>query len=152
MSDSQNNSAKIYKNLKRFFLEREIANFFEYLVTLDKGLSIKRQELSTSIDVADNNFNKIVLNDERRNELINLKVEAEQVKGFTNLLRQSFLTSLYSFMELWLIRECYLDSKHRDDRESFKSTEGEGIEKVKNYFSGIIRVNILLVQVKIGYG
>jgi hypothetical protein len=76
--------------------------------------------------------------DERRKELKNLKVEAEQVKGFTNLLRQSFLTSLYSFMELWLIRECHLDSKRRDGGKSYKATKEKGIEKAKKYFSGVM--------------
>ena len=139
MSEPKDESARVYKKLKRFFLEREIVNFYEYLDTLEKEFSIKRQELSTKIDVTDNNLNEIGSNDERRKELMNLKVEAEQVKGYTNLLRQSFLTSLYSFMELWLMRECHLDSKHRDDGESFNSTKGKGIEKVKKYFSVVMK-------------
>jgi len=138
MSDNQDNSAQMYKKLIRFFLEREIASFYEFLKTLDEGLSIRRQELSANIDIASSKLDGIDKNDERRKELINLMVEAEQVKGFTNLLRQSFLTSLYSFMELWLVRECHLDSKRRDGGESYKSTKGKGIEKVKKYFSSIM--------------
>lgn len=138
MPGNQDNSAQIYKNLMRFFLEREIANFNEFLNTLDEELSIRRQELSTSIDVADSNLDGIDKNDERRNELINLKVEADRVKGFTNLLRQSFLTSLYSFMELWLIRKCHLDSKRRDGGESYRTIKGKGIEKVKKYFFDVM--------------
>jgi hypothetical protein len=138
MTEVQDNSTQIYKKLKRFFLEREIANFYEYLNTLDTGLNIKAQELSKRIEVSDNDINQLDRNDERRKELINLKVEAEQVKGFTNLLRQSFLTSLYSFMELWLVRECHLDSKCRDGGESYKTTKGKGIEKVKRYFSEVM--------------
>ncbi len=117
MPENQDNSGQIYKKLYRFFLEREIANFYKFLNTLDEGLIIKRQEISTSIGIADSNVDDIDKNDERRKELINLEVEAEQLKGFTNLLRQTFLTSLYSFMELWLIRECHLDSKRRDGGE-----------------------------------
>jgi hypothetical protein len=138
MPDNQDNSAQIYRKLMRFFLEREIANFHEFLNTLDEGLSVRRQELSTSIGIADSNLDGIDTNDERRKELIDLKVEAEQVKGFTNLLRQSFLTSLYSFMELWLIRACHLDSKRRDGGESYKNTKGKGIKKVERYFSGVM--------------
>jgi len=138
MSGSQDNFSQIYKKLKQFFLEREIANFYEYLDTLDKGFSINRQDLSTSIDNEYNNLNEMSRNDELRKELINLRVEAEQVKGFTNLLRQSFLSSLYSFMELWLIRECHLDSKRRDSGESYNITNGKGIAKVKKYFSIIM--------------
>jgi len=138
MSGSQDNFSQIYKKLKQFFLEREIANFYEYLDTLDKGFSINRQDLSTSIDNEYNNLNEMSRNDELRKELINLRVEAEQVKGFTNLLRQSFLSSLYSFMELWLIRECHLDSKRRDSGESYNITKGKGIAKVKKYFSIIM--------------
>ncbi len=138
MTDVKDNSAQIYKKLKRFFLEREIANFYEYLNTLDEGLNIKVQDVLKRIEVADKDLNELDRNDERRNELVNLKVEAEQIKGFTNLLQQSFLTSLYSFMELWLIRECYLDSKRRDGGESYKTTKGKGLEKVKRYFSKIL--------------
>jgi len=139
MSENQDNSAQIYKKLMRFFLEREIANFYEFLKTLDEGLDTRRQELSKSIDIADSDLKSVGKNDERREELINLKVEAEQVKGFTNLLRQSFLTSLYSFMELWLMRECHLYSKRKDGGQSYKSTKGKGIEKAKRYFASVMK-------------
>ena len=138
MPDNRDNSAQIYKKLTRFFLERETANFYLFLKTLDEGLSLRRQELSNNIGIADSNLDGVDKNDERRKELINLKVEAEQVKGFTNLLRQSFLTSLYSFMELWLMRNCYLDSKRRDGGKSYKSTKGKGIEKAKRYYSSVM--------------
>ncbi len=136
MLDNQENPVQIYKKLTRFFLEREIVNFYEFLKTLDEGLNIRRQELSVSI--ADGNLDDVDENDERRKEFINLKVEAEQVKGFTNLLRQSFLISLYTFMELWLMRECHLDSKRKDGGKSYNSTKGKGIEKAKKYFSSIM--------------
>jgi hypothetical protein len=139
MRNNQDNSAQIYKNLTRFFLEREIANFYEFLNIFEKSLDTRKQEISTNISIADNELDSIKeKNEERRKELINLKVEAEQVKGFTNLLRQSFLTSLYSFMELWLIRECHLDSKRRDGGKSYKSSKGKGIKKVKIYFAGVM--------------
>ena len=118
----------------RIFFDREIANFYIYLNILEKELSIKRQEISTKINVTDNDLNEIASDDENRREWINLKVEAEQIKGFTNLLRQSFLTSLYSFMELWLVLECHLDSERRDGGKSYKSIKGIGIGKVKKYF------------------
>jgi len=139
MSENQDNSTQIYKKLMRFFLEREIANFYEFLKTLDEGLEVRRQELSKNIDIADNDLKQVEKDNERRKEFINLKVEAEQVKGFTNLLRQSFLTSLYSFMELWLMRECHLDSKRRDGGQSYNSTNGKGIEKAKRYFVTVIK-------------
>ena len=127
----------MYKKLYRYFLEREIANLDYYLSILEQTLNTKRQEVSTNIDLADDNL--IDQNDELRKELINLKVETERLKGFSNLLRQSFLISLYSFMELWLIRECYLDSKRRDGGKSYISIKGRGIEKVKKYFSDIMQ-------------
>jgi len=134
MTETQNNSKQAFKKLKRFFLEREIANFYAYLKILDKELDFRQQNLLEQIDVVDNRLNGFDDDDEHRGELIDLKVESDQVKGFTNLLRQSFITSLYSFMELWLIRECHIDSKHRDGGRSYKSTEGRGIRKVKWYF------------------
>ncbi len=139
MTDAQDNSTQIYKKLYRILIDIEIDNFYEYLNTLEKVLSLRRQELSKNIDVIDKNLNELGSNDERRKEFINLKVETEQVKGFTNLLRQSFLTSLYSFMELWLKRKCYVDSKRRDGGNSYKTTEGKGINKIKKYFSNIIK-------------
>jgi hypothetical protein len=141
MSENKDNSVQIYKKLKRFFLEREIANFYEYLNTLDKELNLRHQDLLTKIDTSDSNWKEIDNTDEHRNELINLKVESEQVKGFTNLLRQSFITSLYSFMELWLIRECHLDSKRRDGGKSLDSTEGMGLNKAKRYFAKVMGSN-----------
>jgi hypothetical protein len=135
MTELKDNSIQIYRKLKRFFIEREIAKFYEYLNTLDNNLDIKTKELSENIGAKFKDLDKLDRNDDRRKELIDLKVEAEQGKGFTNLLRQSFLSSLYSFMELWLIRECHLDSKRGDKGKSYKSTKGKGIQKVKNYFS-----------------
>ena len=141
MPEHQDNPIQIYKKLMRIFLEREIASFYEFLKTLDENLSVRMQELSKSIDIANNELESLQKNDERRKELISLKVEAEQVKGFTNLLRQSFLTSLYSFVELWLMRECHLDSKRRDSGQSYKFTKGKGIEKAKRYFTSVIQSN-----------
>lgn len=125
----------------RLFLDREIANFYEFLKTLDDGLEARQQELSKSIEIADNDLKQVGKDNERRKDLIDLKVEAENVKGFTNLLRQSFLTSLYSFMELWLMRECHLDSKRRDSGQSYKSTKGKGIDKAKKYFVTVTKSN-----------
>jgi hypothetical protein len=139
MPDVEDKSTRIANNAIRFFLEREIANFYEYLQTLDRELSRKTQELSTRIGVSNNDLRELGPDDERRKVLLNLKIEAEQVKGFTNLMRQSFLTSLYSFMELWLMRECHLDSKHRDRGESYKTTKGTGIQKAKKYFSRVMK-------------
>ncbi|MBI9042910.1 MAG: hypothetical protein JEZ06_00405 [Anaerolineaceae bacterium] len=140
MPTTQENSILNYKNFYRFTISREIANFYAYLNILDEKLEFKRRELSEKIDVTDTNLNELEFNAERRSELINLKVEAEQAKGFTNLLRQSFLTSLYSFMELWLVRECYVDSKRRDGGESYESLKKiKGIEKAKRYFSKVMK-------------
>lgn len=138
MSETKDNSIQIYKKLKRFFLEREIANFYEYLRSLDKELILRHQGLLTKVDASTSDLNKINPTDEYRSELINLKSESEQVKGFINLLRQSFITSLYSFMELWLLRECYLHSKRKDGGMSYKSIEGVGIRKAKKYFVKIM--------------
>lgn len=66
MTDVQDNSAQIHKKLKRFFLEGEIANFYEYLNTLDEGLNIKEQEVLKRIEVADKDLNELDRNDERR--------------------------------------------------------------------------------------
>ncbi len=125
----------MYRKLIRFFLEREIANFDKFLNMFDKSLSIKTHELSDSMNLAYINLKGTDKDDERRKEFMNMMGEADQLKGFINLSRQSFLTSLYSFMELWLVRDCHLDSKQRDDGESYKAAKGTGIEKVKNYFS-----------------
>jgi hypothetical protein len=141
MPDYQDNSDQIYKKLYRFFLDREIADFYKFLNTLEESLSIKGEIISSNINLADSNINKRDENNERRKELINLEVEGEQVKGFTNLLRQSFLTSLYSFMELWLIRECHLDSRRRDGGVSYKALKGTGLIKVKKYFIGVMKSN-----------
>jgi hypothetical protein len=141
MSETKDNSIQIYKKLKRFFLEREIANFYEYLRSLDKELILRHQGLLTKVDASTSDLNKINPTDEYRSELINLKSESEQVKGFIILLRQSFITILYSFMELWLLRECYLHSKRKDGGMSYKSIEGVGIRKAKKYFVKIMESN-----------
>ena len=137
MSDNQDNSTQMYRKLIRFFLEREIANFHKFLHMLEENLSIKRQEISDSLNLAYANLKSPDKDYERHKELANMMVEADQMKDFINLFRQSFLTSLYSFMELWLARDCHLDSKQRDDSESYKATKGKGIEKVKNYLTTI---------------
>jgi len=123
----------------RFFLEREVANFYSYLSTLEDALNTKRREVSMNINFADSKCVNSDPGDQNRKELLNLKVEAEQLEGFSNLLRQSYLVSLYSFMELWLIRECHIDSKHRDGGKSYKSIKEKGIEKAKKYFADVMR-------------
>ena len=143
MIDSQNNSAEMKNTVLRIFLDREIANFYLYLNILDEELSLKSEEVSTSIDGTYKELNEISLNEERNKELISLMVEADRVKEFTNLMRQSFLTSLYSFMELWLVRACYIDSKLRDGGVSYESInkKKKGIKKAKEYFSRIMKSN-----------
>ena len=135
MSDNQDNPTQTYRKLIRFFLEREIANFHKFLHVLDEILSMKRQELAESMNLASINLKGADKDDERHKEFMNMMGEADQLKGFINLFRQSFLTSLYSFMELWLMRDCHLDSKNRDDGRSYEATSGKGIEKAKNYFT-----------------
>jgi hypothetical protein len=136
MPNIQNDSAKSYNIAKIYFLEREIANFNGYLGTLSGAMSVREDELSTKKDIVANDF--ISQSDEIQEELIYLKNEAYKVKGFANLLRQSFLTSLYSFMELWLVRECHVDSAGRDGGESYRTIKSKGIVKAKQYFSKIM--------------
>ena len=126
----------------RFFVEREIANFCYYLDTLEQTLNAKKQEVSKNVDMADTELGNFGYDDLKRKELIYLKVESEQLMGFSNLLRQSFLTSLYSFMELWLLRECYLDSKRRDSGNSYNEFKKDtGIIKVKRYHQKVLQSN-----------
>lgn len=138
MPETKDNSIRVYKKFKQYFLEREIANFYEYLNILDKELNLRQQDVLAKINNSDNTLNETEITHEHRNELIDLKIESDQIKEFTNILRQSFITSLYSFMELWLLRECHLDSKRKDGGESYKSIEGVGIRKAKKYFVKIM--------------
>jgi hypothetical protein len=141
MPDTQDNSIQNYKIMYPFALASEIAFFYEYLNTLDKNFEHKKRKLSVMIDVTDTNLNELGSNTERLNELEN---QDESIKEFTNLLRQSFLTSLYSFMELWLLRDCYHHSKLRDDGKSFDSIKDKGdkgIDQAKQYFTKIMKVD-----------
>lgn len=138
MSDNFSNSVQLHKKLMRYFIDREIVLFYRFLKTLDDSLETEKTKLSETIDDIDSKLKVVEKSDEIRRDLIDYKVEAEQVKGFSNLLRQSFLSSLYSFMELWIMRECHLDSKRRDQGESYKNTKGKGIDKAKRYFSTVI--------------
>jgi hypothetical protein len=139
MSNDQEDSAQMFKKLKHYFLEREISNFYEYLNSLDEVMTIRKQEITANMNFAETKLSEKNQNDEHRKEFVNLMVEAEQIKGFTNLLRQSFLTSLYSFMELWLIRDCHLDSQRRDGGKSYKSIKKIGLTKVVKYFSSVMK-------------
>ena len=141
MTDEQENAKQLIQKLKRYFLEREIGNFYIYLNTLEQPLNAKQQEISTSIAHANEDLVRSSHNDPYRAEVIDLTVDAEQLKGFSNLLRQSFLISLYSFMELWLIRECYIDGKHRDGGKSYGAIKEKGIRKAKKYFSDVMQTN-----------
>jgi hypothetical protein len=136
--DIQNSPVQLYAKLRRFFLEREIANFYSYLDSLDQVLNAARQHASENIEQLNNELSALNQPDDTKKELIDFMVEAEQLKGFSNLLRQSFLTSLYSFLELWLRRECYLDSKHRNQTKAYESM-GSGIEGAKKYLSRIMQ-------------
>jgi hypothetical protein len=127
----------MHNELMSFFLTREVVNFYKFLNTLDEILSSREKELIVSL--ADSRLAAPYHDEERRNEMIELRVEAERAKGFTNLFRQSFLTSLYSFMELWLMRQCHLDSKRRDRGESYKAIKREkGIQKARKYMSSVM--------------
>jgi hypothetical protein len=134
MLDSENIAIRNYKKLTRYFLEREIINYYGFLKTLDDNLTNKHVELTKKTDIAVNNRKQVNSITESKKEIVELQVESEQVKGFINLLRQSFLTSLFSFMELWLLRECHLDSKRRGGEQIYNSVKGKGIEKAKRYF------------------
>lgn len=138
-SDKKDKSIQTHKIMYPVFLKLEFDRFDEYLNILDKELNRRSQKLSTKIDGADEYLNRVGNSVEARNELINLKVEDERVISFSNLLRQSFLTSLYSFMELWLIRECYVDSKSRCDGEYNKLGRNKGIKEAKEYFFKVMK-------------
>ena len=143
MFDSQDNSAEIKNKLMRIFLEREIANFQTYLNILEKELNRVSQEISTRTDDSYIKLNEIKFDEEVNSELINLIVAKEQAKEFTNLMRQSFLTSLYSFMELWLVRACRIDSKLRGEGvpNKYKEKEIWKLDEVREYFSGTMKSN-----------
>ena len=130
----------MYKKMQRIFLEYEMGNLYRYLDTLEQTLNTMQQDVSSNMeDMSNNELATLNQDDEYRKELINFKMEVERLRGFSNLLRQSFLISLYSFMELWLLRECHLDSKRRDSGKSYKSMRSKGLEKTKRYFSKVIQ-------------
>ena len=140
MTATRNDPDHIFRTLKKYFLQREVVNFYEYLAGLEEGLGIRRQALLTNIDLAQKSLSELGQNDERRSELLDLKIETEQLTAFTNILRQSFLTSLYSFMELWLVRECFLDSKRRDGGKTYRAlVKLKPLQKVKQYFSHVTK-------------
>lgn len=140
MRETNKDAHDLYKKTMRIFLEYEIGNLYHFLETLEQILNSRQQGVSLDIDeILNNDVAMFDQDDQYRKDFINLKVEAEHLKGFSNLLRKSFLMSLYSFMELWLIRECHLDSKRRDGGKSYKTIKNRGLDKVKKYFSKIMQ-------------
>ena len=64
----------------------------------------------------------------------------EAIDRFTNMLRRSFFTSLYSFLETQLVKECR-SRKSQDTPLSFSEIAGQSdIEKAKIYFAKVLRV------------
>jgi hypothetical protein len=141
MSETQVESGTlIMKKLKRYMLDREIILFNNYLIILEQPLNLKQQELDENICLINRELDKMAENNQKRREFIELQVNSDQIKGFTNLLRQSFVTSLYSFMELRILQECHIDSKLRDGGESYDNIPKEysGIDKAKYYYQKVL--------------
>ena len=133
------NSREQHLKLYKFFLERELANYFHYLSVMEKSLDEQLQSAQDELQVVKNDIQEIEDAGKDKAELNDLLYLSEKSKGFTNLMRQSFLVSLYSFLELWLMRECYNDSKHNNRRKAYNNISERGIAKAKVYFSKVMK-------------
>jgi hypothetical protein len=138
MESKNENSEKIYVQLKKFFLRREIAHFYSYLETMEKPLLDNKQATSSEIKEFEAKIHKLGNSDEHRAELIELLVEESRLEGVTNLMRQSFFVSLYAFLELWIMRDCYVECKRRNLEDSFSKLQRKGIYKAKDCFTKVL--------------
>ena len=138
-SDHIMDAQEQHLTLKRFFLEREIANFSHYLVIMEKSLDEQLQSAQDELQFAKNSIRDIENTNAHKSELKDLLFLSEKFKGFTNLMRQSFIVSLFSFLELWLMRDCHNDSKRHDGGEAYRKIRESGIAKAKEYFSKVMK-------------
>ncbi len=130
------------KKLMRHFLDREITFHYTYLINSEQPIERNIVEVNNKIEKIINDNSQMGDDGKPSKEYIKLLIELEQLKGFLNLLRQSFIASLYSFMELWILRECFLDSNRRDRGKSYrKFSKYRGIEKAKKYYLEIMKSN-----------
>ena len=126
----------MYRQLKKFFLEREIAQYYSYLNSLGQYLASQSELPQTEFD--GEQIQSLALDDEFRDDIIGMQVRNAQNADFANRTMQSFLVNLFSFMELWLTRECYLDSSRRDNGSSWQNTRGHGIKRAQKYYSTVL--------------
>ncbi len=82
---------------------------------------------------------------------MDLAEEGLQIKHYENLFRSSFLVSLYSFLELWLKRECYNQSKLRaESKKAMIDLQHGGIYDARFTFLKCLRGIISSEKVRIG--
>jgi hypothetical protein len=128
-----------FKRIKKYFLEAGLMELKLFLETSENNIVIGQySEHETEIfqGILEQNLGE---QDSSRQEFVKSRYEYEQSRMLINLYRRSFLTSLFSYMEIWLIRECYLHSKRINNESVFNETKGKGLERVKNYFSKVIK-------------
>lgn len=133
------NSEEMYLRMKKFFLDHEVANFYRYLESMESNLDSMAQQTSIEVQNIKQEIRESGESVERRKELLELLGETSRIEGFANLMRQSFFVSLYAFLELWLLRECRIEGKRREDvKLSLSDLRGTGIEKGKVYLSKVL--------------
>lgn len=136
MDDSQNQFLKV----KQIFLDIEIQRLHEYLGIVQTSLD----ELADEIEKRMEQYKDVIEFNNKNQEIIprsrSMEGEVLEVRDHENLLRKSFLVSLYSFMELWLLRECRTQLKLREEiKISLSDLRGNGLEKAKTCFSKVLK-------------
>jgi hypothetical protein len=142
MTSSQDQLAFRTKyKLSLYYLDREMEIYHNYLHSTDKQINEKIRKVELRKNKLTGGHSSAGPNFRLRRKIMDLGVELKQLTSFKILLSQSFITMLYSFFEISILRECYLDSKYKDHGEAYGQIKGKGIIKAKNYFRKVMKID-----------
>lgn len=133
---NQEQQENLYIKLLHILIDREVGRLYGYLQILERAFKNENKEIDLRKEEFYNNQIETISVQEQREILIKLKFELDQNNEFANWMRQSFIVSIYSFMELWLIRDCHImieKSKKEIDNSKIRGLDGLKSIRVKTF-------------------
>jgi hypothetical protein len=126
----QESPENIYIKFLHFIIDREVSRLYGYFKILEETFANQNKEINSRKDEFDSNQMEFLSAQEQRKALINFTFDLDQSNEFANWMRQSFILSIYSFMELWLIRDCH--NMIEKSKKEIGDLKIRGLEAVKS--------------------
>jgi len=137
-----NNPDDQFQKIYLIFYKNQLASLNDFLQIMQSTLDDRVNNIDIDLDSIKNEEGFKENLDAFSHEILNKEGEVLEIREHENLLRKTFIVSLYSFMELWLLRDCRHKLKLRKDLKlSLSDLSGKGLEKAKTCYSKVLGID-----------